>query len=87
MLSTDCFDGISIFSVAWTPSELFSKGLHPRTKTEIEQNVFPYKQSFHLITTIMYSTYYLHKLYRQEALLLHIILLHVKTPQTREKRF
>ena len=57
MLTTDCFNSISMFSVAWTPFELFM-GLHLRTKIEIEQMYssvkFMHMQSFHLFTSIMY---------------------------------
>ena len=70
------------------------KGLHPRTKIEIEQNVhvFPYK--VHAYADISYIHYY-HVLnllppqvaHARNSLLVHINLLGIKTPQTRVKRF
>ena len=55
MLTINCFRGISMLSVAWTPFELFLKGFHPRLKVEIEQNVFPNKvHAYAVISFIHY---------------------------------
>ena len=93
MLTTDCFDGISMFSVAWTPFELFFlKGLNPTMKIEIEQNMFPYKVHAYAVISFIHYYHVLNLLppqvvYARNSLLLHIILLCIKTPQTRVKRF
>ena len=72
----------------------FFKGLHPRTKTEIKQNVFPYKVHAHaVISFIHYYQYHALNLlppqfvHARNSLLLCIVLLCTKTPQTRVKRF
>lgn len=60
-------------------------------KIEIKQNMFPYKVHaytvFHLFTTIVLNLLPPQVVYARNSWLLHIILLCIKTPQTRVKRF